>query len=51
LGLAIFSYGFGMIRWNYVMAATTMTVLPVLILFAALQRNFIEGITLGSIKG
>jgi ABC-type glycerol-3-phosphate transport system permease component len=33
------------------MAATVMTVLPILIVFALAQRNFIEGITLGSVKG
>jgi ABC-type glycerol-3-phosphate transport system permease component len=51
LGLALFSEGFGIARWNLVMAATFMTVLPILIVFAVAQRNFIEGITLGSVKG
>jgi ABC-type glycerol-3-phosphate transport system permease component len=51
LGLALFSEGFGIARWNLVMAATVMTVLPILIVFALAQRNFIEGITLGSVKG
>jgi ABC-type glycerol-3-phosphate transport system permease component len=51
LGLALFSEGFGIARWNLVMAATVMTVLPILIVFALAQRNFIEGITMGSVKG
>lgn len=51
LGLALFSEGFGIARWNLVMAATVMTVLPILIVFTLAQRNFIEGITLGSVKG
>ncbi len=51
LGLAIFSEGFGITRWNLVMAATVLTCLPILIVFAIAQRNFIEGITLGSLKG
>ena len=51
LGLALFSEGFGIARWNLVMAATVLTVLPILIVFAIAQRNFIEGITLGSLKG
>ncbi|MCX6042142.1 MAG: carbohydrate ABC transporter permease [Caldilinea sp.] len=51
LGLALFSEGFGIARWNIVMAATVMTVLPILIVFALAQRSFIEGITLGSVKG
>lgn len=51
LGLAVFSSGFGITRWNLVMAATVLTVLPVLIVFAFAQRNFIQGITLGGLKG
>jgi ABC-type glycerol-3-phosphate transport system permease component len=51
LGLALFSEGFGIARWNVVMAAAVLTVVPILILFAVAQRNFIEGITLGSTKG
>ena len=37
--------------WNLAMAATTVAVLPVLILFLLGQRSFIEGITLTGIKG
>jgi len=33
------------------MAGSVLTVLPVLVLFMLLQRNYIEGIMLGSIKG
>jgi len=33
------------------MAGSVLTVLPVLVLFLALQRYYIEGITLGSVKG
>jgi multiple sugar transport system permease protein len=51
LGLALFSSGFGITRWNLVMAATVLTCLPVLVVFAIAQRSFIEGITLGSVKG
>jgi multiple sugar transport system permease protein len=51
LGLAVFSSGFGITRWNLVMAATVLTVLPVLLVFAVAQRNFIQGITLGGLKG
>jgi multiple sugar transport system permease protein len=51
LGLAIFSQGFGITRWNLVMAATVLTCLPILIVFAIAQRSFIEGITLGGLKG
>jgi ABC-type glycerol-3-phosphate transport system permease component len=51
LGLAVFSEGFGITRWNIVMAAAVMAVLPIFVVFAFAQRHFIEGITLGSTKG
>ncbi len=51
LGLAIFSSGFGITRWHLVMAATVLTCLPILAVFAIAQRSFIEGITLGGLKG
>ena len=51
LGLALFSSGFGITRWNLVMAATVLTCMPILIVFAIAQRSFIEGITLGGVKG
>jgi len=51
LGLALFSSGFGITRWNLVMAATVLTCLPILVVFAIAQRSFIEGITLGGVKG
>ena len=36
---------------NVLMAATTVTIVPVLILFVFLQRYFIQGITLTGLKG
>ena len=51
LGLAVFSEGFGISRWNIVTAAAVMAVLPIFVVFAFAQRHFIEGITLGSTKG
>lgn len=51
LGLAVFSEGFGISRWNIVTAAAVMAVLPIFVVFAFAQRHFIEGITLGSAKG
>jgi ABC-type glycerol-3-phosphate transport system permease component len=51
LGLAVFSEGFGITRWNIVMAAAVMAVLPIFVVFVFAQRHFIEGITLGSTKG
>ena len=37
--------------WQYLMAATTLTILPVLALFFFAQRYFMEGIAVSGIKG
>ncbi len=37
--------------WNLAMAATTVAVVPVLLVFLMAQRSFIEGITLTGVKG
>ncbi len=37
--------------FNLLMAASTMVVIPVIVLFLFFQRFFIEGVTVGSIKG
>lgn len=39
------------IRWNLLMAATLLVSLPVYLLFAFLQKHFVNGILAGSIKG
>jgi multiple sugar transport system permease protein len=33
------------------MAGSVVTILPVLLLFLALQRHYIQGILMGSVKG
>lgn len=38
-------------QWNYLMAASTLTLIPVLILFFAAQRYFMEGILLTGLSG
>jgi multiple sugar transport system permease protein len=38
-------------RWNYLMAASATALVPMLIVFLAGQRYFIEGIKLGAVKG
>jgi raffinose/stachyose/melibiose transport system permease protein len=38
-------------NWGEIMAAALIIVLPIVILFVALQRRFIEGIAGGSVKG
>ncbi len=39
------------VSYNLLMAASTLIVLPVVALFLAFQRFFIEGITVGAVKG
>ncbi|TWE12648.1 carbohydrate ABC transporter permease [Rudaeicoccus suwonensis] len=41
----------GITNWGPVMAATVLAMLPVLILFLALQRHMIKGLTAGAVKG
>ncbi len=38
------------VEWNQVMAATLVATLPVAVVFAALQRYLVQGLTLGAVK-
>ena len=38
------------VEWNQVMAATLLATVPVVVVFAALQRYLVEGLTLGAVK-
>jgi multiple sugar transport system permease protein len=52
LGLRQYEFAFGgALAWNWLMAASLLVMLPVLIIFVLFQRYFIEGITLTGIKG
>lgn len=50
LGLRGFQQQFGT-RWNVMMAASLIVMLPTLILFFSFQKYFIEGVTLTGVKG
>jgi ABC-type glycerol-3-phosphate transport system permease component len=50
LGLNFFRSSYD-IRWNYLMAASLVTMLPVILVFFAAQRFFIRGISLTGLKG
>ena len=50
LGLQVFLSEHGA-EWGLLMAASTMVVLPIIIVFFFAQRQFIQGIALTGIKG
>ena len=51
LGLQFFQSQHGGTSWNYLMAASTIMVIPVIILFFFTQKSFIEGISTTGFKG
>lgn len=52
LGLTMFKAGGGGIpMWHWMMAASLVVMLPVLIVFFVGQKYFVEGVTLTGIKG
>jgi multiple sugar transport system permease protein len=51
LGLQFFQSKSGGTQWHYLMAASTLVVLPVIVLFFLAQKTFIEGISMSGLKG
>ncbi|MEC2078329.1 carbohydrate ABC transporter permease [Metabacillus fastidiosus] len=52
VGMAIYaSADGGGIKWNVIMAMSTMAVVPMIIVFLIFQRKIVEGITLTGVKG
>lgn len=51
LGLQFFQSRQGGTPWNLLMAASTLVVAPIIVLFFFTQRTFIQGITMGGLKG
>ncbi len=51
LGLQLYQSQAGATPWNLLMAASTMVVAPVLLLFFLTQRTFVKGIATEGIKG
>lgn len=39
------------IRWGAMMAAATLTTIPVLVIFSFIQKYFVQGLTAGAVKG
>ena len=51
LGLQFFQSQHGGTQWHLLMAASTLVVMPIIILFFFTQKSFIRGIALTGIKG
>ena len=51
LGLQAFQSQHGGTEWNLLMAASTLVVAPVIVLFFFAQKQFIQGITVTGLKG
>ena len=51
LGLQFFQSQQGGTQWHYLMAASTLVVAPVILLFFLAQRTFIEGVSMSGLKG
>jgi multiple sugar transport system permease protein len=50
LGLAMFKSEY-LVEWNLMMAAATVMLMPILVLFFVAQRYFVQGIVMTGIKG
>ncbi|OQW95385.1 MAG: hypothetical protein BWK77_07570 [Verrucomicrobia bacterium A1] len=51
LGLQFYQSQQGGTEWHYLMAASALVVLPIIVLFFFTQKTFIEGISMTGIKG
>lgn len=51
VGLTMLQNSDGVTNWGPVMAATLLSMVPVLVLFIALQKYMIKGLTSGAVKG
>lgn len=51
LGLQFFQSQHGGTQWNYLMAASSLIVLPIIVIYFFAQKALIEGISLTGIKG
>jgi raffinose/stachyose/melibiose transport system permease protein len=51
LAIQVFFYAWGRTEWELVFAALCIGSLPMILLYIMMQRQFIQGLTAGSIKG
>ena len=51
LAIQVFFYAWGRTEWEQVFAALSIGSLPMIVLYIVMQRQFIQGLTAGSVKG
>jgi raffinose/stachyose/melibiose transport system permease protein len=51
LAIQVFYYDWGRVEWEQVFAALTIGSLPMIIVYILMQRQFIQGLTSGAVKG
>lgn len=51
LAIQVFFYDWGRSEWEQVFAALTIGSLPMIVVYILMQRQFIQGLTSGSVKG
>jgi ABC-type glycerol-3-phosphate transport system permease component len=51
IGLRLYLSSFGKTHWNYLMAATIVSIIPPVLVFFTSQRYFVEGAVLTGVKG
>jgi len=51
VGMTVFQQPLRQPYWTYIMAVSTVATLPVIVIFVALQRYFIQGVVLSGLKG
>ena len=50
VGIALFEGLHGQIPWGEIMAAATITTMPVIVLTIVFQRRIVQGLTRGAVK-
>jgi raffinose/stachyose/melibiose transport system permease protein len=50
LGLQAFFFQYS-VQWNYLFAALTMSIVPIIVVYLVMQRQFIAGLTAGAVRG